>query len=262
MKLPLLVLGDVHNRWAQAEAIIQALQGRYRRVIFLGDYFDRFNDGPRQAAETAAWLAASLAKPERIHLLGNHDLPYFFPDNDNLLCPGFTWEKHRAAEEFLNRAPRERLRLAHLEDGWLFSHAGFAPYFVDGISPDAAVAEANALLPRLHEGQYESLLAQGRGRGGRALVGGVVWLDWWSEFTPIPGFCQIVGHSFGDTAKAQWIVKRPRISTHLTDVKPGIYEKPASSSVNWCLDCELCQVALVHEDRLEIVDTKEFGYGS
>lgn len=259
-KLPLLVLGDIHNRWAFAERVLHGLHGRYRAAIMIGDYFDRFFDTPADVGATARWLAQSLAQPDRIHLLGNHDMAYMYSTNTYLLCPGFSWEKHAAVAHELAGAPCDRLKLAHVEDGWLFSHAGFAPEHADGETAESLVHRANALLPTLHEDRYHSLLACGAGRGGRSITGGVTWLDWWSEFTPIPGLNQIVGHTPDHFAKAQILRRGDDQASIPKAVLPRVYRYPSGKnpphvSINWCLDCGLRQVALVAPRRVEIMDT-------
>src|SRR5690606_22035145 len=77
-----LVLPDVHNHFAEAEA--QIARHPADRIVFLGDYFDSFDDTPAMAAATAEWLKDSLAKPDRLHLWGNHDLWHRFPRNPQI----------------------------------------------------------------------------------------------------------------------------------------------------------------------------------
>jgi len=173
----ILVLGDIHHAWIRTEKILADLRSQYDQAILLGDYFDDFGDTPGRAAETAYWLAYSLRQPERIHLLGNHDLPYLFPENPNLFCPGFTAEKWFAIQANLRAAPPERFQLAHCADAWLLSHSGFAAEFAGGGTPESLAARANALLRRLNEDRYEPWLAPGVARGGSQPKGGITWLD-------------------------------------------------------------------------------------
>jgi hypothetical protein len=261
-QLPLLVLGDIHNRWSVAEKILQALRGRYRQAILLGDYFDDRGDSPEDAASTARWLAQSVTKTDRVHLLGNHDLPYFYPTNPTLLCPSFSWPKQDAiAKEWGNR-PRNCFKLAHYEDGWLLSHAGFAKEHAEGETAESLTHRANALLPRLHKDRQEPLLACGAGRGGTSFIGGITWLDWWCEFDPTPGLNQIVGHTSGVMAKAQLLrhgdnhasfINATASKTHRYQVRGKI----SHASVNWCFDNYLTQVGLLSPQRIDIVDTKQ-----
>ena len=209
------------------------------------------------------WQAAMADDGWNSLFWGNHDLPYLFAQDGHLTCPGFSWEKQGVIEKALAGASRERFRLAHNEDGWLFSHAGFAPQHVEGASPDLLAARANGLISKLSADRYEPLLACGVGRGGRELVGGITWLDWWCEFTPTAGLNQIVGHTPGVMAKAQLLRNGDDQPSFVNATSPRVHRyqsgnKSTYVSVNWCLDCRLNQVALVHSQRIEIVDTGSF----
>jgi hypothetical protein len=258
--LPLLILGDIHHRWAKAETILQRLKGCYRKAILLGDYFDDFFDDEATSAKTARWLAQSLQQTDRIHLLGNHDLPYLSPMNPHLLCPGFTWPKCNAIAKELAGAPLDRLKLAHAEDGWLFSHAGFAHRYAVGEDPVILARQANEIMSTLHKDEFDAWVARGIERGGNAKVGGITWLDWRSEFRPVPGVNQIVGHTPGPAAKAQILRRGQTKPTVLVEALADSYlyrdgETPPYVSINWCLDCRLRQVALVQPRRIDIMDT-------
>jgi hypothetical protein len=216
----------------------------------LGDYFDDFGDTPRLAAETAYWLAYSLRQPDRIHLLGNHDLPYLYPGNARLFCPGFTAEKQLEIEHQLRNAPCDRLQLAHCGHGWLFTHAGFAGRFAEGEPPESLATKANNLLTHLAEGHHEPWLVPGVACGGSEPVGGVTWLDWNTEFWPVPGLHQIVGHTPGKFARGRHLdfngagVKiEMRQAAVIRDV-PGARRQPWQS-LNWNMSTGLRQVALV-----------------
>ena len=69
-------------------------------------------------------------------------------------------------------------------------------------------------------------LQAGRGRGGTGRVGGLDWLDWSSEFVPIEGLNQIVGHSS----------------------RPDVRTKTAANSYNICIDTHLNHVILMDGD--------------
>lgn len=54
LKMKTVIISDIHHRWRKAEAIIA--KEKAKKVIFLGDYFDDFNDNPHAARTTAQWL--------------------------------------------------------------------------------------------------------------------------------------------------------------------------------------------------------------
>jgi hypothetical protein len=142
----------------------------------------------------------------------------------------------------------------------LFSHAGFAHRYAVGEDPVILARQANEILPNLPKDEFDAWVARGIERGGNAAVGGITWLDWRSEFRPVPGVNQIVGHTPGIAAKAQLLRRGQTKPTIVEEALPRIYRYPAGKlpphvSINWCLDCRLRQVALVQPRRIEIVDT-------
>ena len=103
-------------------------------TIFLGDYFDQFHDAPQENRGTAQWLKQSLAQPNRIHLWGNHDTHYAFP-GEHTICGGYTHPKDKAINEIITTEEWRRLRLYHLAEGFLFTHAGLHRHFVPANRP-------------------------------------------------------------------------------------------------------------------------------
>ena len=208
---------------------------------------------------TARWLARSLARPERIHLLGNHDLSYIFPTNAHLWCPEFSGEKCLAIEAELKEAPVKRMRLAWTAGGWLFSHAGFNPGIAAGANAATLVRRANALLPKLAEDHYEPWVAPGMARGGLEKIGGLTWLDWEREFEPIAGLNQVVGHTptpaviLGRHLRGDGKVVSVLIPAKGRQTRLGVDPAEGWSSVNWCLDTDLDLVAILHDQNLAAV---------
>ena len=86
--MKILVIPDIHEapNLDEVEAAIAAHAPDL--TVFLGDYFDSWDDTPADAGRTAEWLANSLKLPRRQHLFGNHDLPYYVPRIPVLGCPG------------------------------------------------------------------------------------------------------------------------------------------------------------------------------
>jgi len=260
LKLPrILVVGDIHHEWQRAEALLQNLRSRYDQAVLLGDYFDDEGDTPAMAAATARWLARSLARPERIHLLGNHDLSYIFPTNAHLWCPSFSGEKCLAIEAELKDAPIKHLRLAWAASGWLFSHAGLNRQIATGGNAATLARRVNALLPKLAEDHYEPWVAPGHARGGLEKIGGVTWLDWEREFEPIAGLNQVVGHTptpaaiLGRHLRADGKVVTVIIPARGRQTRLGLDPAEGWSSVNWCLDTGLDLVAILHDQNLAAV---------
>ncbi|NIP98144.1 MAG: hypothetical protein GWO24_33865 [Akkermansiaceae bacterium] len=182
-----LIIPDLHNHIDSADEWI----ARYPadRIVFLGDYFDSFDDTPETARATAIWLRDSLACPERIHLWGNHDLAYAFPRNPNLRCSGFTPEKESVIREILTHRHWQQLRLVHLEPpNFLMVHAGLhRPLFehpVEGLTIERIASRGAEALGNARADIPDPVLD----------LGGAVWLRWWN-LEVLPEFNQIVGHT-------------------------------------------------------------------
>lgn len=191
---PVLIIPDVHNEVAAAEAIVAAHPGH--RVVFLGDYFDAFGDGPVDAARTAEWLGWSIRQPGRIHLIGNHDPFYFGAGRESCWCAGNSAAKRRAALPFLGEGAWEALRVGHwITPSLLCTHAGLAAGLVRPTEPVAVQFERRAadLLRACAADRAHRWLDWGR-RGGGDVVGGPLWCDW-KDFEPLPGLHQLMGHT-------------------------------------------------------------------
>lgn len=248
-----LIIGDVHHHTVETELLERSMSGRFDRVVYLGDYFDDFGDTPERMRCTCRWLNETLDRPNRIHLLGNHDLAFFNPDNPQLSCPGWSWEKQRIFDLECRNLPRERFALAVEVNGWLLSHAGFHPQLAGRKRAKTLVHDANVALQAALAGTRTPMLGCGYGRGGGDRIGGLTWLDWDYEFEPIPGLNQIVGHTpargvvRGHHLDAAGKKHRSIISREQTPApvpNPGVEWR----SLNWCIDCHGAYATLVSSD--------------
>ena len=223
-----LIIPDIHNRYSLAEQIIR--QEKPSMTVFLGDYFDSFGDTYVDAQETARWLSGSLAKKDRIHLIGNHDLSYM-TNNPNLKCSGFDGAKYHEIERW--SIPWDRLRPYYwLDDAWLCTHAGVSDAFLKqhsiGMQDIAGMAKAD--LDNIDDPSREhAFFHVGFMRGGSGGVGGPLWCDY-DEFVPVPGVSQIFGHTRG------------RAVRHVR----------ADDSENFCIDTGLHDYAVYRNREMSI----------
>ena len=228
-----LIIPDLHHRTDHADHWL-ATQ-RYDRVVFLGDYFDDFADDVADARKTARWLRDRMDSTEDIFLLGNHDAAYLFPDAPELYCPGFTRAKARGIREILRPEHWGRLLLAHAEQGWLISHAGFHPVWMKEPTVPRILRRCAKAMQQAKRGIVDPILGSGEDRGGLQRFGGPLWMDWGS-LLPIPGISQIVGHSPDGEVR----------------------EKTGDRSRNYCLDVRTASVAAILADGVvEIVALPE-----
>jgi len=170
------------------------------RVVFLGDYFDRFGDTPDDVARTAKWLKTSLADPRRTHLIGNHDVSYLWP-SPATVCPGWEWPKQKEFSKTMGRTEGSFAFHAWV-DGWLLTHAGLSATWlpaglrageIDGWLTEQALTARESFVAH----QTHWFLSVGLNRGGRHPAGGILWCDH-DELRRIQGVRQIYGHTPAD----------------------------------------------------------------
>ena len=207
MRQRILYIGDLHGCFmGSIEQLIEELEPDL--TIFLGDYFDHFGDTPESTARMALWLAGSIEKGNRIHLVGNHDLPYLTGGLVN--CPGYTPEKARYV---MHELDLDRWRKCSHTYYWaqpdlLVSHAGLSCTLLDELDiPPARTQQwlakefelawqnlADPSLPQIHPFWR---VGSARSQGTTLGCGGLTWCDWDHDFEPIPGINQILGHTPG-----------------------------------------------------------------
>ncbi len=249
-----LVISDVHLQPERAEEWIARLSHRHDRVVFLGDYFDSHGagNGPEPTAATASWLAESLKRPERVHLVGNHDLSYLL-HRGFTACSGYSEENQAVLAPYLSASAFDRLQPAVAIDGWLLSHAGVHRQLVKDLAPETVLPLIQEQWEQLKEGGCPPLFGCGYSRGGPQPYGGITWQDF-GEFRPTPGLNQIFAHTPAKTVRVHWMLPQRRHilkRAHRLDREPGeVVGLAASSTVNVCADTELESVLLLENGAL------------
>ena len=197
-----LIIPDIHNKVDLVEKILDMEKGLHEKIIFLGDYFDNFFDTPKDAAKTAEWLKKSLTHKNRVHLIGNHDMSYAYPDNAQLFCPGFTPAKCEAVNKIMSFEDWDKIDWFHAETvkdkDVLFSHAGFTPNLYSDYAGDLWIPRIRDIVKNTKvdakSGIYSKYLAAGHSRNGREVYGSFLWEDFW-EADSANEIYQIVGHT-------------------------------------------------------------------
>lgn len=247
----IIVVSDIHNHWVEAEQIM-SLYDKTHTVIQIGDVFDDWNDTAEDARQTANWLRESLNKPNRIHLMGNHDINYSYlnytKDSNGSLqniynCSGYSIAKDEAINRIMTESDWDKIKFAHYENGFWFSHAGFHPNWfehpIKGMSDEVILEKlAKATDDYLNRTWNETIGAVGRCRGGMQKVGGILWLDGQREATLISNFKQVYGHT-------------PTMG------RIDIWDDQVfKNAVNINVDCGLMQVLEISEDgTYDVIDT-------
>ena len=251
-----LIIPDIHNKSHIAEHIIS--REKPDKVIFLGDYFDSFHDEPDDVRATAKWFHWSINQPNRIHIVGNHDLPYWFPENPFLDCPGYNRFKLLLVQEYVTNKDWEKLVFYHnLDDHWLLSHAGAHPYWLKTDKTDIKELsdrlqwETKNFLKAAGRKLYHWFAAWSRARGGTLTPGGLVWNDFTGDFHALIGVNQLVGHTHG--THVRWVYRRNGDFRQKWHEQENLkVEYSPFESYNLCLDTGLRHYGVWNGSKLNI----------
>ena len=97
-----LILPDIHDKLRRAAQIIE--REPHDRLLLLGDFFDDFQTGVTDAADTASQVKLWLNSPNTTCLLGNHDMSYgWCRQNRQLMCPGYDAAKWITINGFVSQ---------------------------------------------------------------------------------------------------------------------------------------------------------------
>jgi hypothetical protein len=196
-----LVISDLHEdvRWAQS--ILEKEKDNFDRFIYLGDFFDTRNPKPTAGVEdTCKFMADNKEKfgSRMVCLLGNHDMPLAYmlktgEQSGRFYCSGFDYRKSFTLKRVLGVDFFNNWKLAHYEDGILYSHAGARSDFLkDGV--EVFIKETDEVAKDFRNKQDHKFFDIARCRGGRDQWGGLTWRDK-SEWLWDSGMWQVVGHT-------------------------------------------------------------------
>jgi hypothetical protein len=218
-----LIIPDVHENIEAVKLILECEP--HDAVTFLGDWVDRFKHQPGDLYKTLQWLLQNVENPKYTFLYGNHDMQYAF-HHPSLGCgASFQYLKmYDIQSVFTRESVFSKFRLFQEAEGWLLSHAGFTQESLPLIKNQGQV------LNILRAGGMSRYVAAGRARRGTEDKGGVTWLDWDQEFSPLPGVKQIVGHT-------KWLY-------------------PRENTGNWCLDTGLKHYGVLTDGVLQVFCTQ------
>lgn len=202
-----LVIPDIHTYYKKAQEILDKFEKEADVTVFLGDYFDQFNDTVEDNIETAKWLLQTQSKSSgRVFVIGNHDIHYMARDA-TWRCAGYNWNKHLAINDIMEGCnwSKVRFKLHYEVDGVLYTHAGVHPSFIEGNKSsmgsyislcDGALKSFRNVNKTNRHDRISPLLGAGKSRGGDMEVGGVLWADFNSDMKPGPHYInQVFGHT-------------------------------------------------------------------
>lgn len=242
-----LIVPDLHLAWRVGQKIIDSVGAD--EVIFLGDFFDDFEDDPNQINEMVDWLQAIITKPNFTFLYGNHDCHYAFPQ-EWFRCSGYEQWKHFIIRDRLDKDKFwSKFKFYHvLDNKWLLSHAGLHKMWLHKniaalrkSRPKFLTKITEYLDSEIEKGMRNQswIFHAGFARWGTQRVGGLTWCDFTREFNPIRGLNQIMGHTPQEYGAARWCylndlgVQYANVGDYTPD--PADYDNP-EKSLNICLD--------------------------
>lgn len=196
------------------------------RQVWLGDFYDKFGPVDYEGVSRTAEFHSSLIEDPNVDvLMGNHDIPYMYPNNRFLGCSGHSEYKLPYIEHYMSMSKWHKVKYYVIIGEWLISHAGIHPDFqIHGKSwPKSLEILEKDCRKDLQEGKQNVFVGAGASRGGFQNIGGINWLDFNDEFVPIVDIHQLVGHSSWNPIEAK---KHEIKSKH----------NPELNSQNYCID--------------------------
>ena len=102
--------------------------------IFLGDYFDDWNETPQTVKASAEFVSEYIHDDKFKFLIGNHDLHYII-NHRSWIASTWTEEKFNTINEIIDEDMWSKFLWTYHKDNWLFSHAGInsKEYYSDGL---------------------------------------------------------------------------------------------------------------------------------
>lgn len=222
-----LAIGDLHEKISRLQSLLKDYEHLANHVVFIGDYFDKWDGYDKDTERTVDWLKDNLYNPKYTFDWGNHDLQYGCQvGGGRFLCSGYNPKTKAYVKTRLTWDDWSRLKLVCKLNGFLFSHAGF--------TEETYALRNNEYLEDIQLGRYNPLFSVGKDSGGRSNYPGPLWLRW-NRFRPIAQVNQVVGHT-----------EVGKINTR--------FGYGTNKSINFNIDCGLREVLLIHDvDNWEIL---------
>lgn len=126
----IVCIGDIHGRSVWKQIVDQENPDQ---VIFVGDYFDSYDiPGVEQIHNFKEIIEyKETSGKEVIMLIGNH-CHHYFPEIGNTGTSGYQRGIAPNITQVINEN-RHHLQMAYSFDGFLFTHAGVSPVFMDEV---------------------------------------------------------------------------------------------------------------------------------
>lgn len=267
-----LVIADIHLNFVRAQKVIDNVP--HDKLILTGDYFDAYGGTPKDTRDTAIWLKENiLYNPNVVTLFGNHDTSYVFNNNINFRCSGYKDDYNQIINNILNDEDKSKFNVYHIDQDYVFSHAGltnglwkeYSAKFADQGANETKLEFFDRVMKVISNEAIEAaksnngtiLFSAGWDRGGIYKHGGINWVDW-DTFAPIKGINQIVGHSIHKIP--QVLVQKIGGSFVKQDVtkyydirsKCASFEDSYVTSISYNIDTHLNHYAVIENKIVDI----------
>lgn len=233
---PLVVIPDVHQDWDWVESILSSY-GSQQRFLFTGDYFDyrrvRAYSHLQSCDKLRYWM--DRLGDRATWLLGNHDAQYH-PLNEELgyqlLSVGFN---EGAADYIARNTDWGRIKIAHAERGFLFTHAGvgYLEPLRGLLTPDALAEALNrdwSAMDATNPHPYLIRAGYGVDGGGE---GGPFWHR--PHEGPLLPVNQMMGHTVQTQPRMLQPERHPTIQHWYLDCMQHYWVELDTEMVNICM---------------------------
>lgn len=189
----ILVIGDIHGSsiW---KTIVE--KESFDKVIFLGDYFDTFekisSEDQNQNFLNIVEYCKNIGKDRCILLMGNHDYHYI------------DWHESYSGKQFqaqmmffeslTNAGESGLLKLVHIKDNMIFSHAGVTEHWLKEVARLDNPEEINTDKFSMEHLRWNDF--EGFSPYGDTISNSPIWVRPNSlQKDALKGYIQVVGHT-------------------------------------------------------------------
>ncbi|MCH5167409.1 MAG: metallophosphoesterase [Erysipelotrichales bacterium] len=184
----LIIFPDIHGRKFWKEPFETFKNNEDYGFIFLGDYIDAYkfeNISENDAIDNFKEILDNcINHPRTTMLVGNHDIHYLPPLDEEYGCRRYDKYKKEIQKLFLNNI--DKFRVCHIEKigdtRYVFSHAGFLKSWIEQAS--YGLKNLSITLDNVNDLLYSedglfalSMYGYERGARSRFAVGSCVWAD-------------------------------------------------------------------------------------
>jgi hypothetical protein len=118
------VIPDLHNRHTVANDIVRREIDNVDKFVFLGDYFDDFNENDNDIVDMCYLIKQYIHDDKFTFLIGNHDIQYIFANEKFRCTKCYTDDKFDLINNILSIDDWEKMQWVFENNRWLISHAG------------------------------------------------------------------------------------------------------------------------------------------